>query len=97
MLYTYVRKPKKNSVIPNPGVSSSFRSRTRKILKTSWRPDPTSDQYKPYILTKIRQPLDSNNFRLSRNADNNNKFVYDASDLIRYRKERAINKNYYYS
>jgi hypothetical protein len=68
------------NIVPKPGVSTQTRAMNRNILTKSWRFKQTHTQK-------------SNNYRLSRNSDNNMKYVYDSSDIIRYRKERTINNN----
>ena len=56
---------------------------TRRILRSSWNTPQAANQ------TEITSP-----FKAINNLDNNRKFVSDSSDFIRFRKQRAINRNY---
>jgi len=56
---------------------------TRRILRSSWNTPQAASQ------TEITSP-----FKAINNLDNNRKFVSDSSDFIRFRKQRAINRNY---
>ncbi|MGA1048529.1 MAG: hypothetical protein ACO3UU_10980 [Minisyncoccia bacterium] len=56
---------------------------TRRILRSSWNTPQAATQ------TEITSPFKSIN-----NLGNNRKFVSDSSDYIRFRKQRAINRNY---
>ena len=56
---------------------------TRRILRSSWNTPQAATQ------TEITSP-----FKAINNLDNNRKFVSDTSDFIRFRKQRAINRNY---
>jgi len=56
---------------------------TRRILRSSWNTPQAANQ------TEITSP-----FKAVNNLDNNRKFVSDSSDFIRFRKQRAINRNY---
>ena len=56
---------------------------TRRILRSSWNTPQAATQ------TEITSP-----FKAINNLDNNRKFVSDSSDYIRFRKQRAINRNY---
>lgn len=56
---------------------------TRRILRSSWNTPQAATQ------TEITSP-----FKAITNLDNNRKFVSDSSDYIRFRKQRAINRNY---
>jgi len=56
---------------------------TRRILRSSWNTPQAATQ------TEITSP-----FKAINNLDNNRKFVSDSSDFIRFRKQRAINRNY---
>ena len=56
---------------------------TRRILRSSWNTHEAATQ------TEVTSPFKSIN-----NLGNNRKFVSDSSDYIRFRKQRAINRNY---
>ena len=58
-------------------------SMTRKILRTSWNTPQAASQ------SEVTSP-----FKAINNLGNNSKFVSDSSDYIRFRKQRAINRNY---
>lgn len=57
---------------------------TRKILRSSWNTPQAASQ------TEITSPYKAINHL----ANFNTKHVVDSSDYIRFRKQRAINRNY---
>ena len=61
---------------------------TRKILRSSWNtPAATGIVADPaHVITPFKAINNLGNF--------NTKFVSDSSDYIRFRKQRAINRNY---